>query len=101
PFGVQIFGGREEAMEGAAQIAESNNPDVIDINFGCPVYKVVRKGAGSACLKDMDLMERMAGSVVDAVEDKPVTVKTRQGFDYKIIRIRAGSLILQNIGNKA
>lgn len=101
PFGVQIFGGREEAMEGAAKVAESNNPDVVDINFGCPVYKIVKKGAGCACLKDMDLMERMAGSVIDAVEDKPVTVKTRLGWDYESIRIQEAALMLQDLGVKA
>ncbi|GAA5523028.1 tRNA dihydrouridine synthase DusB [Aliifodinibius salicampi] len=101
PFGVQIFGGREEAMEGAAKIAESNNPDVVDINFGCPVYNIVKKGAGSACLKDMDLMERMAGSVVDAVENRPVTVKTRLGWDDRTIRIGEVALMLQDLGVKA
>lgn len=101
PFGVQIFGGREEAMEGAAKIAEGNNPDLVDINFGCPVYKIVKKGAGSACLKDMDLMERMAGSVVDAVESRPVTVKTRLGWDDSTIRIREAALMLQDLGVKA
>lgn len=101
PFGVQIFGGREEAMEGAAQIAESNNPDVVDINFGCPVYKIVKKGAGCACLKDMGLMERMAGSVVDAVENRPVTVKTRLGWDDRSIRIQEAALMLQDLGVKA
>ncbi|SMO76819.1 tRNA dihydrouridine synthase DusB [Fodinibius sediminis] len=101
PFGVQIFGGREEAMDGAARIAESNNPDVVDINFGCPVYKIVKKGAGSACLKDMGLMERMAGSVVDAVENKPVTVKTRLGWDYRTIKIQEAALMLQDLGVKA
>lgn len=101
PFGVQIFGGREEAMEGAAKVAESNDPDVVDINFGCPVYKIVKKGAGCACLKDMGLMERMAGSVIDAVEHKPVTVKTRLGWDYKTIRIQEAALMLQDLGIKA
>ena len=101
PFGVQIFGGREEAMEGAAKIAEANDPDVVDINFGCPVYKIVKKGAGSACLKDMGLMERMAGSVVDAVDNKPVTVKTRLGWDYNTIRIQEAALMLQDLGIKA
>ncbi|GAB5407978.1 MAG: hypothetical protein BalsKO_03430 [Balneolaceae bacterium] len=62
PFGIQIFGGREEAMEGAAKVAENNNPDLVDINFGCPVYKVVNKGAGAACLRDIGMMERMAGN---------------------------------------
>ena len=101
PFGVQIFGGREVAMEGAAQVAESNNPDVVDINFGCPVYKIVKKGAGCACLKDMELMERMAGSVIDAVENKPVTVKTRLGWDDRTIRIGEVALMLQDLGVKA
>lgn len=101
PFGVQIFGGREEAMEGAAKVAESNNPDVVDINFGCPVYNIVKKGAGCACLKDMDLMERMAGSVVDAVKNRPVTVKTRLGWDDRTIRIQEVALMLQDLGVKA
>lgn len=101
PFGVQIFGGRDEAMEGAAKVAESNDPDIVDINFGCPVYKIVKKGAGSACLKDLDLMEHMAGSVVDAVDSKPVTVKTRLGWDDSSIKIQEAALILQSIGIKA
>lgn len=101
PFGVQIFGGREEAMEGAAKVAEGNDPDIVDINFGCPVYKIVKKGAGSACLKDLDMMERMAGTVVDAVESKPVTVKTRLGWDDSTIRISEVALMLQSIGVKA
>jgi nifR3 family TIM-barrel protein len=101
PFGVQIFGGREEAMEGAARVAEHNNPDLVDINFGCPVYKIVKKGAGSACLKDLDMMERMAGTVVDAVKTKPVTVKTRLGWDDRTIRIQEVALMLQRIGVKA
>lgn len=101
PFGVQIFGGREEAMEGAARTAEKQNPDVIDINFGCPVYKIVKKGAGSACLKDLDLMESMAGSVVDAVRNKPVTVKTRLGWDDRTIKIQEAALMLQDLGVKA
>lgn len=101
PFGIQIFGGREEAMEGAAKVAESSNPDLVDINFGCPVYKVVNKGAGAACLKDMDMMERMAGTVVDAVKTKPVTVKTRLGWDDATIRIQEVALMLQKVGVKA
>ncbi|HAH50948.1 MAG TPA: tRNA dihydrouridine synthase DusB [Balneola sp.] len=101
PFGIQIFGGREEAMHGAAKVALNNNPDVVDINFGCPVYKVVNKGAGAACLKDLDMMERMAGTVVDAVTDRPVTVKTRLGWDDDTIRIQEVALMLQKIGVKA
>ncbi|MGF1671092.1 MAG: tRNA dihydrouridine synthase DusB [Balneolaceae bacterium] len=101
PFGIQIFGGREEAMEGAAKVAEANNPDIVDINFGCPVYKIVKKGAGSACLKDLDMMERMAGTVVDAVREIPVTVKTRLGWDDSTIRIQEVALMLQKTGVKA
>lgn len=101
PFGIQIFGGREEAMEGATKVAVSNNPDLVDINFGCPVYKIVKKGAGSACLKDLDMMERMAGTVVDAAGEYPVTVKTRLGWDDDTIRIREVALMLQNLGVKA
>lgn len=101
PFGIQIFGGREEAMNGATKVAVANNPDIIDINFGCPVYKIVKKGAGSACLKDLDMMERMAGSVVDAAGDIPVTVKTRLGWDDNTIRIQEVGLMLQKLGVKA
>ncbi len=101
PLGIQIFGGREEAMYGAAKVAEASNPDVVDINFGCPVYKVVNKGAGAACLKDIDMMERMAGTVVDAVDNKPVTVKTRLGWDENSIRIQEVALMLQSVGVKA
>ncbi|MDR9414746.1 MAG: tRNA dihydrouridine synthase DusB [Gracilimonas sp.] len=101
PFGVQIFGGREEAMEGAAKVAVNQNPDLVDINFGCPVYKIVKKGAGAGCLKDLSMMERMAGTVVDAVKDRPVTVKTRLGWDDNTIKIQEVALMLQNLGVKA
>jgi tRNA-dihydrouridine synthase B len=101
PFGIQIFGGREEAMFGAAQIAEASNPDLVDINFGCPVYKVVNKMAGSACLRDLGMMERMAGTVVDAVQHRPVTAKTRLGWDENTIRIQEVALMLQSVGIKA
>lgn len=100
PFGIQIFGGREEAMHGAAKIAEASNPDLVDINFGCPVYKVVSKNAGSACLRDLSMMERMAGTVVDATS-LPVTVKTRLGWDDNTIRIQEVALMLQRVGVKA
>ena len=101
PLGIQIFGGREEAMHGAAKVAENNNPDLVDINFGCPVYKVVNKGAGAACFRDLGMMERMAGTVVDAVESKPVTVKTRLGWDDETIKIQEVALMLQRLGVKA
>lgn len=101
PFGVQIFGGREEAMEDAARTAEEEDPDIIDINFGCPVYKIAKKGAGAGCLRDLDMMERMAASVVDAVDDVPVTAKTRLGWDDQTIKIREVALRLQSVGIKA
>ena len=101
PFGIQIFGGREEAMEGGTKVAKANNPDLIDINFGCPVYKIVKKGAGAGCLKDLGMMERMAGTVVDAAGDTPVTVKTRLGWDDDTIRIQEVALMLQKLGIKA
>lgn len=101
PFAIQIFGGREEAMEGATKVAVANRPDLIDINFGCPVFKIVKKGAGSACLKDPGMMERMAGTVVDAAGDLPVTVKTRLGWDDNSIRIQEVALMLQSVGIKA
>ena len=101
PFGIQIFGGREEAMQGAAEIADANGPDIVDINFGCPVYKVVNRNAGAACLKDLAMMERMAGSVVDVVNNAPVTAKTRLGWDDNTIRIREVALMLQSVGIKA
>lgn len=101
PFGIQIFGGREEAMYGATKIAGACGPDIIDINFGCPVFKIVKKNAGSACLRDLEMMERMAGSVVDAAGHRPVTVKTRLGWDDQSIRIREVALMLQNVGVKA
>lgn len=100
PLGIQIFGGREEAMYGAAKVAEASNPDLVDINFGCPVHKVVKKNAGSACLRDLGMMERMAGTVVDATH-LPVTVKTRLGWDERTIRIREVALMLQSVGIKA
>ena len=100
PFGIQIFGGREEAMAGATKVAEANNPDIIDINFGCPVYKVVNKNAGSACLRDLGLMERMAASVVDSTS-LPVTVKTRLGWNDDTIRIQEVGLMLQGLGVQA
>jgi nifR3 family TIM-barrel protein len=99
-FGIQIFGGREEAMEGAAKVVEAANPDLIDINFGCPVYNVVNKNAGAACLRDLGLMERMTGKVVDAVS-KPVTVKTRLGWDDNSIQIVDVVRMLQSLGVKA
>lgn len=80
PFGVQIFGHDEQSLVTAARMAEQAGPDFIDINWGCPVKKVVNKGAGSAILQDVPRMARLTAAVVDAVR-LPVTVKTRLGWD--------------------
>src|SRR3954468_18326145 len=64
PIGIQIFGGDEEAMMLATQIVDATNPDLVDINFGCPVKKVVCKGAGAGVLKDVDLMVRLTKAVI-------------------------------------
>src|SRR6202007_1012775 len=80
PFGIQIFGGDEEAMAMSAKICETVNPDLVDINFGCPVKKVVSKGARAGVLKDIDLMVRLTDAVVRSTS-LPVTIKTRLGWD--------------------
>jgi tRNA-dihydrouridine synthase len=86
PVGIQIFGGDEEAMAISAGIVETVNPDILDINYGCPVKKVVCKGAGAAVLKDTDLMIRLTKAVIKSTSI-PVTVKTRLGWDFDSINI--------------
>lgn len=97
PVGIQIFGGDEEAMALSAKIVETVNPDLIDINFGCPVKKVVTKGAGAAVLKDIDLMVRLTEAVIKSTK-LPVTVKTRLGWDDDSINIDEVAERLQDIG---
>ena len=80
PIGVQIFGSDEESMVQAAQIIERVKPDLIDINYGCPVKKVACKGAGAGLLQDIPKMVQLTKAVVNAV-NVPVTVKTRLGWD--------------------
>jgi nifR3 family TIM-barrel protein len=80
PIGIQIFGNNVEAMINAALLAEAQNPDLIDINFGCPVRKVAMKGAGAGLLNDIPLMLAITRKVVNAVK-LPVTAKTRLGWD--------------------
>jgi len=82
PIGIQIFGNNPEAMKNAALLAQEQNPDLIDINFGCPVRKVAIKGAGAALLNDIPLMVAITSEVVKAVK-LPVTAKTRLGWDEK------------------
>src|SRR6266498_1120506 len=100
PVGIQIFGGDEEAMALSAKIVETVNPDLLDINFGCPVKKVVTKGAGAAVLKDVELMVRLTKAVVNSTS-LPVTVKTRLGWDDQSINIEEVAERLQDVGIKA
>jgi nifR3 family TIM-barrel protein len=100
PVGIQIFGGDEEAMALSARIVDAVNPDLLDINFGCPVKKVVAKGAGAAVLKDVTLMERLTAACVRSTR-LPVTVKTRLGWDYDCINIVEVAERLQDVGIKA
>ena len=100
PIGIQIFGGDEEAMALSAKIVDTVQPDLLDINFGCPVKKVVSKGAGAAVLKDIDLMVRLTSAVVRSTS-LPVTVKTRLGWDENSKNIEEVAERLQDIGIKA
>src|SRR4051812_36186352 len=100
PVGIQIFGGDEESLSMAARIVEVTNPDLLDINFGCPVKKVALRGAGAGVLKDIDLMVRLTSAVVKATS-LPVTVKTRLGWDDKTRNIEEVAERLQDVGIKA
>lgn len=100
PVGIQIFGGDEEAMALSAKIVEAANPDILDINFGCPVKKVVCKGAGAGVLKDIDLMVRLTKAVVKST-NLPVTIKTRLGWDENSINIDEVAERLQDVGIQA
>ena len=100
PVGIQIFGGDEEAMGLSAKIVDATNPDLLDINFGCPVKKVVCKGAGAGVLKDIDLMVRLTKAVIKGTR-LPVTVKTRLGWDDSSINIMEVAERLQDVGVQA
>ena len=100
PFGIQIFGGDEDAMEMSARICDAVNPDLVDINFGCPVKKVVNKGAGAGVLKDIDLMVRLTKSVINGTR-LPVTIKTRLGWDDNTKNIEEVAERMQDIGVQA
>ncbi len=100
PIGIQIFGGDEEAMALSAKIVDATHPDLVDINFGCPVKKVVCKGAGAGVLKDVDLMVRLTKAVVKSTS-LPVTVKTRLGWDESMINIMEVAERLQDVGVQA
>ncbi|MCW8310350.1 tRNA dihydrouridine synthase DusB [Sphingobacterium sp. InxBP1] len=100
PIGIQIFGGDIEHMRQSAEICTKANPDLIDINYGCPVKKVVCKGAGSSLLQDIDKMVAMTKAVVEATH-LPVTVKTRLGWDDNTKNVYEVAERLQDVGIKA
>jgi tRNA-dihydrouridine synthase B len=100
PIGIQIFGNEIESMREAAAIVEEAKPDILDINYGCPVNKVACKGAGAGILLDIDKMVAMTAEIVKAV-NIPVTVKTRLGWDQNTIRIVEVAERLQDVGIQA
>ncbi|KAA1243669.1 tRNA dihydrouridine synthase DusB [Aquimarina sp. RZ0] len=100
PVGIQIFGANLESMLKSVEIVEASGPDIIDINFGCPVKKVVSKGAGAGILKDIDLMVSLTKAMVEHTK-LPVTVKTRLGWDHDSIKIVEVAERLQDVGAKA
>lgn len=100
PLGIQIFGNEIESMKQAARICEEANPDIIDINYGCPVKNVACKGAGAGILKDIPKMVKMTEEIVKST-NKPVTVKTRLGWDSESMHIVEVAERLQDVGIKA
>lgn len=100
PIGIQIFGDKIESMREAAAIAEEAQPEIIDINYGCPVKKVACKGAGAGILLDLPKMQAMTAEIVKRVK-LPVTVKTRLGWDENTIKIVEVAKRLQDVGIKA
>ncbi len=100
PIGVQVFGHNIDAMLRAVEKIEEVRPEIIDINYGCPVKKVVSKGAGAGVLRDLDKMQKMTAAIVKHT-DLPVTVKTRLGWDHDSIVINEVAERLQDVGIKA
>lgn len=100
PIGIQIFGNNIESMKQSAEICEKANPDIIDINYGCPVKKVAGKGAGAGILKDVPKMVSMTAEIVKST-NLPVTVKTRLGWDDDSKYILEVAERLQDVGIKA
>ena len=100
PIGIQIFGDNIESMKEAARISEKAKPEILDINYGCPVKKVACRGAGAGILLDLDKMQKMTKEIVKQVKI-PVTVKTRLGWDDKSIKIVEVAERLQDVGIQA
>jgi len=97
PVGIQIFGSNLDSMLRSVEIVEATEPDIIDINFGCPVKKVVCKGAGAGILKDIPKMVELTEAMVKKTK-LPVTVKTRLGWDHNSIKILEVAERLQDVG---
>lgn len=97
PVGIQIFGSNLDSMLRSVEIVEATNPDIIDINFGCPVKKVVCKGAGAGILKDIPMMVKLTEAMVKHTS-LPITVKTRLGWDHDSIKIVEVAERLQDVG---
>ena len=97
PVGIQIFGGDLDQVRDAARIADAQGPDLVDINFGCPVKKVVCKDGGAGILRNLAKMEAITGAVVDAAT-RPVTVKTRLGWNDESIQIESVARMLEATG---
>lgn len=100
PVGIQIFGAELDSMLQAVEIVEKSNPDIIDINFGCPVKKVVCKNAGAGILRDIPLMVKLTKEMVKRT-NLPITVKTRLGWDSDSIKIVEVAERLQDVGIQA
>lgn len=97
PVAIQIFGGEPDQVREAARIADAQDPDLIDINFGCPVKKVVCKDGGAGILRNLPKMETITAAVVDEAT-RPVTVKTRLGWDDTSIRVEEVARMLEGVG---
>lgn len=100
PVGIQLYGHLIDSMTEAAKLADEANPDIIDINFGCPVRKIAHRGAGSGMLRNIPLMIEMTRAIIE-VSNKPVTVKTRLGWDENSKNIVDIALQLQDTGIEA
>jgi len=100
PIGIQIFGGNIESMKESTEIATAAKPDIIDINYGCPVKKVTCKGAGAGILRDIPKMVKMTAEIVKSTH-LPVTVKTRLGWDTESMYVEEVTERLQDVGVKA
>ena len=102
PLGIQIFGDDPEVVgKSAKMVNEMFKPDIIDINYGCPVPKVTKSGAGSGAMKDLCVMDEITSAVIENAKDTPVTVKMRAGWDQDNIVSTEAGMRLEKIGVKA